>query len=179
MVKLLDFADRLDELGRSENPFATIIAAHLVTMRTSDDPEDRCQWKLRLLRPLYQRGMSQNDVRNLFRVLDWMMDLPTDIAVRFDIELRKIEQEYEMPYVTSIERRATEQGRKQGRKQGREQGRKQGVQDGLLAGQIQLLQRLLEHPEASLDELLKRPAEKLQVELQLLQAEFTDRQKGN
>jgi hypothetical protein len=80
-VKLLDFVDRIDELEQSKNHFATVILAHLMTMQTVGNPQDRCQWKLRLLRPMYQRGMSSEDVRALFRVIDWMMDLPADIAI--------------------------------------------------------------------------------------------------
>jgi len=67
-VKLVDFENQMD-LPESSNPFAVIIHAHLITMRTEGALEDRCEWKLRLLRPLYPRGMSADDVRQMFRVL--------------------------------------------------------------------------------------------------------------
>ena len=47
-------------------------------MQTAHDPEDRCRWKLRVLRPLYQRGLSAEEVRKLFRVSDWMRQLPLE-----------------------------------------------------------------------------------------------------
>jgi hypothetical protein len=48
-------------------------------------------------------------------VLDWMMRLPEGLE---DIE--QIEGERKMPYVTSVERRATERGIQQGMQQGEE-----------------------------------------------------------
>lgn len=72
-----------------------------------------------------------------------------------------------MPYVTSIERRAIEQGREQGLEQGREQG--------AVAGQIQLLERLLKLPETSLEELLQKPLADLAQLRDKLQSEFTSR----
>jgi len=53
-----------------------------MTRQTAHDPADRCRWKLQLLRPLYQRGVPREVVRDLFRMIDWMMDLPTVISKR-------------------------------------------------------------------------------------------------
>jgi predicted transposase YdaD len=39
-----------------------------------------------------------------------------------------------MPYVTSVERLAKEEGREEGRQEGRQEGRRQGRQEGLLSG---------------------------------------------
>jgi len=63
IVKLLDFLDDIESSEASANPFAVIILPHLMTMQTDGDAENRCQWKLRFLRPLYRRGMSAEDVR--------------------------------------------------------------------------------------------------------------------
>ena len=109
-VKLLQFENRLDELEKSENPFATVKLAHLMTLKTVGNPVDRSQWKLRLLKPLYRQGMPRETIRDLFRVIDWMMDLPTDIAIQFEDELLLFEREKQMPYVTSIERHGVERG---------------------------------------------------------------------
>ncbi len=38
----------------------------------------RTSFVVELLKPLYQRGMSRDTIRDLFRVIDWMMDLPND-----------------------------------------------------------------------------------------------------
>ncbi len=58
------------------------------------------------------------------------MDLPTDIAIEFENELRKLEEENKMPYVTSIEQRGIEKGLEKGREEGLEKGREEGLEKG-------------------------------------------------
>ncbi|XZE52347.1 hypothetical protein SH139x_004039 [Planctomycetaceae bacterium SH139] len=65
-----------------------------------------------------------------------------------------------MPYITSIERMGIEKGRKQGR----------------LAGQIQLLQRILSIPVEPDDMLLNHSVAQLSEQLEGLQREFDSRQ---
>src|SRR5262249_40963022 len=67
-VKMLDYAARVDELETSKNPFARVVLAHVKTLQTRQDPDDRRAWKLRLVRGLYESGLSPDDVRRLFRV---------------------------------------------------------------------------------------------------------------
>lgn len=104
VVKLLDFAGREAMLEASDNPFALITRAQLATMQTRQDLASRHAGKIRLVRELYERGMSREDVLQLFRIIDWMMDLPEALGQLFDREVEQIEQENTMPYVTSIER---------------------------------------------------------------------------
>ena len=165
-VKLLQFENRIEELEQSENPFATVILAHLMTLKTAGNPVDRSQWKLRLLKPLYRRGMSRDTIRDLFRVIDWMMDLPTDIALQFENELLTFEREKQMPYVTSIERH------------GIERGIEQGIERGELVGQIRLYQRLSGHPEQPREQLLSQTVEALQSQLTQLQQSFDSSDKN-
>ncbi len=155
MIKLLDFADDLTSLEQSTNPFALVILAHLTMMQTADDPIDRCRWKLRLLRPLYARGLTAEEVRKLFRVLDWMMQLPRDIELEFRQQLEQWEQENHMPYITSIERLASEKG--------------------LIAGKIQMLQRFLSDVVESSESLLSQSTEELDDKLETLQQRFDAR----
>ncbi len=105
-VKLLDFAGQEAVLETSDNPFALITRAHLATLQTRQDPASRHAGKIRLVRELYERGMSRENVLQLFRIIDWMMDLPEALGQLFDQEVERIEQEKHMPYVTSGERRA-------------------------------------------------------------------------
>ncbi len=76
IVKLLDFLVRTDELETSTNPMATVVLAHLRALETRKNPEDRRIWKFRLVRNLYERGMVVTEVRQLFRLIDWLMMLP-------------------------------------------------------------------------------------------------------
>ncbi len=87
VVKISDYSKRLEELEKSENPFAAVIVAHLMTLKTANQPLDRLQWKLRILVALYRRGMAANQLRQLFRVIDWLMQLPPEIEHQFRQEL--------------------------------------------------------------------------------------------
>jgi hypothetical protein len=113
-VKLLDFADHEAMLEASANPFAQVVLAHLKAQETHGDPAGRHAWKVRLVRNLYERGFSPKDVRELFRLIDWLMELPPALAGVFRQDLDKIQEERRMPYVTSIERLARREGQREG-----------------------------------------------------------------
>ena len=121
-IKLLDYRGKEAELEQSPNPFAAILLAHLKVLETRGVPQTRWQWKLRLVKGLYERGLKREQIRHLFRVLDWMLALPKELDVSFNEELHRFEEERRMPYVTSIERLGLERGREEGREEGREQG---------------------------------------------------------
>ena len=65
VAKVLEHADRWDELEASDNPFATVVMAHLKTRDTHNDEESRKRWKLYLVRRLYERGYRREDVITL------------------------------------------------------------------------------------------------------------------
>ncbi len=69
------------------------------------------EWKFRLTRLLYERGYERQDKLNLFRFIDWILELPEDLKWSFRDELEAYERETQMPYVTSIERMGIEQER--------------------------------------------------------------------
>jgi hypothetical protein len=73
------------------------VPAQLKVQETRGDPEERRRWKLRLLKGLYDRGLSAEQVRELFRLLDWMVQLPEDLQERFQAELFRFEEERRMP----------------------------------------------------------------------------------
>jgi hypothetical protein len=123
IAKLLDFARDLDALESNANPFAAVVLAHVQALATRGDPPSRRQWKLRVAKGLYERNWSSEDVRQLFRLIDWIMDLPADLQEAFRSDLHHYEEEKRMPYVTSIERLA--------RKEGHEEGHKDGLREGI------------------------------------------------
>ena len=65
MQKLLDWHARWAELEASHNPFALVMMAHLKAQECQDGPA-RKGWKLRLVRLLYQRGYTREQVLQLF-----------------------------------------------------------------------------------------------------------------
>jgi hypothetical protein len=103
-VKLLDYANRVAELEGSKNPFAKVVLAHLKALETRQDPAGRRTWKVRLVRGLYERGFTSEDVRQLFRMIDWLLELPPRLQRAFRQEMDTYEEGRRMPFVTSIER---------------------------------------------------------------------------
>lgn len=135
VAKLLDFEERWDELMANENPFAVVVQAHLKTLRTRDRPVERKQWKLAILRGLYDRGWGRDEIRQMFRFIDGLMTLPEQLDKDFTTELEAMEEEKAMPYVSSVERvymnRGLEKGRKEGRREGELRMARKNVIDAL------------------------------------------------
>ena len=114
IIKLLDYKEKWAELEQDTNPFAIVVMAHLKTLETAKDEQKRLEWKLTLSKMLYEKGYSEKDVRNLFRFIDWLLMLPKGLNQTFKEEIAKHEEEKKMPYVTSVERLAKEEGMQQG-----------------------------------------------------------------
>jgi hypothetical protein len=108
--KLIDYEQRWDELESNLNPFSIMVMAHLKTKATRDDSEARLQWKLALIRQLYERGYQREDILELFRFIDWLLSLPEELRQRFDEQLHEYEAAMSRPYITSIEQRGIQQG---------------------------------------------------------------------
>ena len=102
VAKLLDYQN--ESLEQNPNPFAFIVAAHLTTQQTRQNPQGRYQSKLRIAKSLYQRGYSRQDILELFRLIDWIIALPYRIEKEFHEEIQRFEEDSRMRYVTSIER---------------------------------------------------------------------------
>jgi hypothetical protein len=103
-AKVLDYAGRDAELEADANPFARVVLAHLKALQTRRDPQERRLWKFRLVRGLYERGFAAEDVRQLFRLIDWLMELPWGQDKLFWQEVEHYEEERTMPFVTTPER---------------------------------------------------------------------------
>ena len=95
-----------------------VARAQIEALRTAGDPEGRYRAKWQLVRNLYRAGYNTDELRELFRLTDWMMHLRTDLEQRFRVELAEFEEEMNMPYVTSVERLAKAEGRSEGLTEG-------------------------------------------------------------
>ncbi len=113
IVKLIDYEQRWDELEASDHRMVTIVMAHLRTKSTTGDPISRKQWKWRLTRRLYERGYEREDVVQLFRILDWMMTLPSELKREFREDLLIYEEQRNMPFMSEIELTARENEREE------------------------------------------------------------------
>ncbi|MBE9227829.1 transposase [Phormidium sp. LEGE 05292] len=106
MVKLLDYQQDWQTLEANTNPFAPIVMAHLKTQATGGKPQERLEWKLSIVKSLFERGYNRAEIRELFRLIDWMMTLPGDLESGFTQEIKRFEEENQMRYDTTFERLA-------------------------------------------------------------------------
>jgi hypothetical protein len=127
VAKLLDYLPHLEVLEKVGSPFAVLTIAHLQTIRTRQDMVERRIWKIRLLRGLYERGLSREMIEKLFRLIDWLMDLPAREDILFWNEVREIEEEKNMPYVTSVERLGWARGHEEGKAEGKAEGKREAL----------------------------------------------------
>lgn len=131
IIKLLDYRDQWQMLAESDNPFATVVMAHLKTQETRHQPEERKRWKMIITRRMYERGYAKRDIVLLFRFIDWLMRLPDDLETAFEEELEQLERGTSMPYVTSVERRAEKRGQIKGEIEGQRQELYAGIEVAL------------------------------------------------
>jgi hypothetical protein len=110
VVKVLDYAPRYQELESDPNPFAVVVLAHLKALETQRSADQRREWKVRLIKGLYQRGMAADDVRRLLDFIDWVMELPEPLEERVREEIGEFQREQRMRYINSFERYGLRQG---------------------------------------------------------------------
>ncbi len=110
IAKLLDYKDRWQELEESRNPFATVVMAHLKAQETRGQQQERKRWKLSLIRRLYQKGYEREEIVNIFKFIDWVMQLPQELEKEFWQEVNQFQEEKQMQYITSVERIGIEKG---------------------------------------------------------------------
>ncbi|TDN95766.1 hypothetical protein DFO68_1405, partial [Halomonas ventosae] len=68
------------------------------------DGATRKDVKVALIRLLYERGYSREQVVQLFIIIDWMLQLPVALEPEFVQAVYAIQEEKHMPYVNTIER---------------------------------------------------------------------------
>ncbi len=134
VAKLLEYGDRWEELAASPNPFAVVVMAHLKAKETHGDTENRLAWKVNLVRLLYERGYTRDEIRQLYRFVDWLLRLPKEATQLFLEKVQSYEEGKDMTYITSIERLGIEKGIQIGWKDGVQEGIQIGWKDGVQEG---------------------------------------------
>lgn len=79
-------------------------------MLTYSIRKQRKEWKFGLMRRLYERGWSRQDIFYLYEFLDWVMILPEGLETQFWQELKQFEEARKMKYVTNAERIGMQKG---------------------------------------------------------------------
>ncbi len=115
IVKLADFRapKKRARLERSKNPFAAMVLIHLKTQETKGNYDLRAISKLEIAKALHAKGFSKEQIRNLLKLVDWMMQLPDNLEQWFVKEYAAFEESKKMPFVDFLEKRAIEKGRVQ------------------------------------------------------------------
>jgi hypothetical protein len=160
-VKLIDYRTQWAELEKSENPFATVVMAHLKVLETKRNIDQRKAWKFRLTRALYEKGYERQEVLDLYRFIDWVMILPEAIEQVFWQELQTFEEDRKMTYVTNAERFGFERGMEQGVAQGMAQGVAQGERSLVLRQLTRRIGMLAPETEAQIRTLSLTQLEEL------------------
>jgi hypothetical protein len=131
VAKLLDYKDREATLETDPNPFSALVLAHLKTLQTRGEVSSRQDWKLRLVKGLYDRGWEQEMVLKLFRAIDWMMTLPAAPQAAFVADMAQFEARRTMPFISPTEQIWYSRGEAKGIAQGMTQGITHGIEVGL------------------------------------------------
>jgi len=83
VVKLLDYKDRMDELKESGNPFAYFVIAHLKTLETNKNTQQRLHYKQAIIQDLLEQGLAEKTAVDLIRFIDALMTLPKEDEKKF------------------------------------------------------------------------------------------------
>jgi hypothetical protein len=130
MVKIIDFKNNRElreMLETTDNPMAMVVKAQLKSyeLKKADDKrKSAVKWEL--IRQCYERGYTKKEIRALLKFIDWLILLPVELDKQLSKKIAKLEEDYKMPYVTSWERMAKEEGVKIGEDIGEERGVKIG-----------------------------------------------------
>jgi len=159
-AKLADYAGRDAMLTASRNPFALVTLAHLYTQRTRQNVAERYAAKWRLTKLLFQRGWSKRRIIILFKAINWMMTLPLELEERYWQNVRRLERERKMEWISPLEQVFIDKGWKRGVKQGVRQGLERGREEGAAI----LLEKQLTHRFGPLPQSARRKLAKADLQ---------------
>jgi len=155
------------------NPVARIIEAHRLAQGTTRNPKARRSGKLGLVRALLESGMSDVEIRELMRLVHWLLALPDEEELEFRKDVKHMEASMQTKRRSNYERIVWEEGRDEGRLEGRSEGRLEGLDQGrhegrLIAGRELLLEQIHER-FGGCDEALRQRVESIQDETRIRQ----------
>lgn len=150
VIKLLDF-DRPD-LEKDDSPFAVITRVQLAKIKSEKEPDKRYSFRLDLTKELYNRNYSKEQIIRLYRFIDYVLRLPEPKALQFNKEMELFEEARTMPYISTTERMAREEGLLQGISEGIEQGRTRGQLEKAQEDVLEILEVRFGHVPFALKE---------------------------
>ncbi len=123
MVKLIDFIGIELELEKIKNPFGIIVLSHLKTLEAGNDLNKKYIFKISLVKKLREKGFNKEDIYNLHKFIDWLIQLPNDLELQCNEEILRFEEEKKMPLMLTIERLGIEKGKLEGKLEGKFEGK--------------------------------------------------------
>jgi hypothetical protein len=131
-VKLLKWRGKEAYLQKHANPFAVFLLAHLQTLATRHDEDQRAAWKERLMGNFVLRPLDNVDRAEWLRLVDWLMELPRERnkGVWESIYRLVREKEQGMPFISFFEERE-QQAEQRGRNDGEKLGLLKGIRGAL------------------------------------------------
>ncbi len=118
IVKLLHYTEQEADLESNPNPFALLTLAYLKNRATANDMNRRYEVKCKLVRLLHAHKWDATLIRQFFLVIDWMMALPPELAVKLSTFIDVLEEGKRMEYISSVERIKLEQKLHEGEQKG-------------------------------------------------------------
>ena len=122
---------RLDAPRHRNNQAIFIIAAHLGTQQHRHNPQRLKDYRLELTVRFANEGYSLLEIRQLHRLIDWLMPLPDGLKIQFRTQLQQRLPDKIMPHITLFEELALKEGLKEGLEKGILQNAREAILDVL------------------------------------------------
>jgi hypothetical protein len=132
ICKTIDFKGKLDDPRYRHQQVLFIIAAHLGTQQHRHNPQRLKDYRLELTVRFANEGYSLLEIRQLHRLIDWLMPLPDGLKIQFRTQLQQRLPDKIMPHITLFEELALKEGLEKGIQKGLEQGLEKGLEKGIL-----------------------------------------------
>ncbi len=124
-VKLIDFKlknELREKLEKSTSPIAVVIRTQLKSMELKKaDDKAKLAAARALMRECYHEGFPRDKVHTMVKFLVWVIRSSKENEKQLKEEIKKIEEEFNMPYVIPWERTAERRGRRKGIEEGKKE----------------------------------------------------------
>ncbi len=108
-IKLLAYRERWAALETETNPFALVVMAYLQAQATRKNNQDRLRWKIDLVRALYAKEYTCEQIYELLRFIHWVLVLPKVLEQQFEPAVREFQEE-KMKYLPEFLQDAMDDG---------------------------------------------------------------------
>jgi len=145
VVKLLDFSTQREALINNKNIFAKIVRIQLSALETQQNLFQRLHDKIELDTELLKSELTEEEISQLKIFLDWILLLPEELMMTYTEQIKEIEKEFGVTFVSSAERvgviKGLREGHQKGLQKGLQEGRQEGRQEGHQEGMRNMLDR--------------------------------------